>query len=158
MTDIFPLTLYFDGSCILCRAEMENLRQRDARGLLRFIDISPRDFERTPVGVTRDDLMARIHATRADGGLVVGVDVFRLAYRAVGLGWVARITEWPGLRALAEGLYPWLARYRHRLPRRLLAGAFDLLGRGAARRAAARRCGATGACERRDFSSDRRQS
>ena len=40
-----------------------------------------------------DQAMRRIHAITADGRIVSGVEVFRLLYQAVGLGWVYAITR-----------------------------------------------------------------
>jgi len=61
------------------------------------------------------ELMARIHAVLPDGSLVEGVEVFRRAYTAVGLGWTLAWTAWPGLRPLADAGYRWFARNRLRL-------------------------------------------
>jgi hypothetical protein len=46
--------------------------------------------------------LALIHARRADGQVLKGVEVFRLAYEAVGLGWVSAAMRLPLLRPLAE--------------------------------------------------------
>ncbi len=37
MNSDFPLTLYYDGDCQMCRAEMRNLELRDVYGQLRFV-------------------------------------------------------------------------------------------------------------------------
>ena len=37
--------------------------------------------------------MERIHAIQADGRIVQDVEVFRLLYEAVGLGWVYAVTK-----------------------------------------------------------------
>jgi predicted DCC family thiol-disulfide oxidoreductase YuxK len=50
-----------------------------------------------------------------DGTLVEGVEVFRRAYAAVGLGWLVAPTRWPLLRPLADAAYRWFARNRLRL-------------------------------------------
>ena len=75
-------------------------------------------------------------AMRADGGVVSGVQVFRLAYGAVGLSWVARLTRLPGLRALSEVIYPVIARNRYRLAAWLIAWIFEVSLRRAAERGA----------------------
>jgi len=58
--------------------------------------------------------MARIHGVLPDGSIVEGVEVFRRAYAAVGLGWLVAPTRWPGLRWLAEWSYQVFARNRLR--------------------------------------------
>lgn len=115
MSNTYPLTLYFDGSCPLCRAEMTNLELRDVRRQLRFVDVAV--STEYPPGVDLDALMTLIHAQCADGRVLRGVEVFRLAYSAVGMPWVARLTRLPGLKGLSEALYPWIARNRYRMPR-----------------------------------------
>lgn len=138
MNKTWPLTLYYDGACRLCRAEMRNLEVRDAGGLLRFIDISQPGFDAYPPGTDRDALMGLLHAQRADGAVLCGVEVFRLAYSAVGLSWVARLTRLPGLRAISEGLYPVIARNRYRLPAAPVRWLFEMSLRRAAERSAMR--------------------
>jgi len=59
--------------------------------------------------------MARIHGVLPDGTRIVGVEVFRRAYAAVGLGWLVAPTRWPLLRPLADAAYRWFARNRLRL-------------------------------------------
>lgn len=143
---LYPLTLYYDGSCALCDAEMQNLMLRNSAGQLKFVDISAPEVDELPAGTRREELMTVIHAQRADGTLLRGVDVFRHAYRAVELDWVSRSLELPVLGTLADRLYPWLARHRQHFPRPLAWLLFETAIRRAARRAAERaRCSA-GTC------------
>ena len=141
-TGLYPLTVYYDASCVLCNSEMQNLMLRNTEGLLKFVDVSAPDFQDLPPGTRKEELMAIIHAVRADGELIRGVDVFRHAYRAAGLDWVSRSLDLPVLGTLAERLYPWVARNRQRFPRALAHLLFETAIRRAAQRAAARpRCG-----------------
>jgi len=137
----YPLTIYYDASCPLCNGEMHNLMLRNVNGLLQFVDASPADFNSPLEGIAREDLMKLLHARKANGEVIKGVEVFRLAYTAVGLGWVTAPTAWPVLRWLADKGYPVLARNRHRLPHWLVAPLFEGASRRAAERAAQRaRC------------------
>lgn len=139
---IYPLTLYYDSRCQLCKAEMTNLRLRNRAGLLRFADVWAPGFEGLP-GTTHEALLTLIHARTADGQVLRGVEVFRRAYEAVGLGWVTAATRLPVLGPLADHLYPVLARNRYRLPRWLVGGLFER----ASRRAAQRRCAPGERCD-----------
>ena len=141
MDGVFPLTIYYESQCPLCDAEMTNLRLRDSRGLLRFSDVCAPGFDDVPPGASYDDLLECIHARRADGAVVKGVEVFRLAYHAVGMSWVAALTRVPLLRGLCDRLYPVIARNRHRFPRFVVYLFFETFVRRAAERAAVRaRC------------------
>ncbi|MEK8031350.1 DUF393 domain-containing protein [Ideonella sp. DXS29W] len=144
----YPMTIYYDASCALCNAEMTNLMLRNTEGLLRFVDVSAPGFDAPPPGTTVSTLMELIHAQTADARLLNGVEVFRLAYRAVGLGWLWAPTNWPVLRPLADKLYPVVARNRHRIPRALSHLLFETTARRAAQRASAQRCQADGTCQR----------
>lgn len=140
---IYPLTLYYESACAFCNAEMHNLMLRNDSGQLRFVDVSAPGFAELPAGATLADLLESIHGRRADGGVLRGVEVFRLAYAAVGLGWVSGALRLPLLGRLADLGYPVLARNRHRLPRGLVSLLFERGWRGAAERAAARHCNAS---------------
>jgi predicted DCC family thiol-disulfide oxidoreductase YuxK len=110
------ITVLFDGECPLCRREVELLRRRDrGRGRIGFADIAAPGFDAIRYGKSHGELMARIHGVLADGSLVEGVEVFRRAYGAVGLGWLLAWTRWPGLRALADAGYRTFARNRLRI-------------------------------------------
>ncbi len=140
---LYPLFLYYDSRCPLCTAEMQNLMRRDRAGQLRFADIWAPDFAGPPGSATFDDLLALIHARGANGQVLRGVEVFRRAYEAVGLGWVTAFTRWPVLGPLVDRAYPVLARNRYRLPRWLIAPLFER----ASQRAARQRCDANGRCD-----------
>ena len=111
---LYPLTLLYDAACPVCSLEMDHLRTRDRHGALRFVDVSVEGFDPAAYGSSLAALNAEIHAIRADGGVVRGVEVLRLAYDAVGLGWVLRATGWPALRPAFDIAYRVFAR--HRLP------------------------------------------
>jgi predicted DCC family thiol-disulfide oxidoreductase YuxK len=113
----YPLTMLYDGTCPVCVFEMNNLKARNAEGLLRFVNISSPGFAPEPYGTSLEAMNALIHAQRADGSLVIGVEVFRLAYGAVGLGRWAAPTGWPILRPVVDVLYALFARHRYRFSR-----------------------------------------
>lgn len=108
--------LFFDGECPLCVREVRGLRRLDrGQGRLALVDIADTAFDEAAYGKSRDELMARIHGRLPDGTWVEGVEVFRRAYRAVGLGWIMAPTGWPGLRGVFDAGYRLFARNRLRL-------------------------------------------
>ncbi|WP_269633653.1 thiol-disulfide oxidoreductase DCC family protein [Pelomonas sp. BJYL3] len=145
---LYPLTIYFDGSCQLCSAEIRNLQLRDTHGRLSFVDCSPADFVSPVPGADRAALMNVIHGVGAGGQVLRAVDLFEAAYRAVGLPWVSRLLIHPLIRPIADRAYPWVVRNRYRLPRSLIRGLFERAARRAAQRAAAQPRCSDGACER----------
>lgn len=112
-THHYPLTLYFDAACPVCNLEMDNLKARNTEGRLRFVDISDAAFDPAPLGVSLQALNGLLHAQRPDGSLVIGVEVFRLAYAAVGLGRWAAPTQWRWVAPWIEQAYAMFARNRY---------------------------------------------
>ena len=109
------LELFYDGDCPLCAREIAGLRRLDrGRGRIAFVDIAADDFDAGSYGADYASLMARIHARLPDGEWIEGMEVFRRAYGAVGLGWLLAPTRWPGLRRLADAAYRVFARNRLR--------------------------------------------
>lgn len=113
MNNNFPLTLLYDGACPVCNLEMDNLKARNSEALLKFVDISVPFFDPVPYGASLKQMNGLIHAMRPDGQLVVGVEVFRLAYGAVGLGHLTAPTGWPLLRPVFDIAYAVFAKNRY---------------------------------------------
>jgi len=114
----YPLEFLYDGHCAICRFDVAHLSRHDRHGRLVFIDVRAADFDPAPYGRSRARMLARITARRADGVVVEGPEVFRLALAANGLGWLAAPTRWPGLARITERSYDWFARNRVALSRR----------------------------------------
>jgi predicted DCC family thiol-disulfide oxidoreductase YuxK len=140
----YPLTLLYDESCPLCKLEMDNLKARnrcatqgDSQGkpLLQFIDVSAADFDDSAYPASRQEMMDIIHALRPDGSVVKGVEVFRLAYGAVGLGWLTAPTKLPVIKALCDWIYPHIARNRYRLSSRFSGVLYKIAADRTAKRA-----------------------
>ncbi len=105
------MTLYFDGACPLCAAEIRMLAARNRHQLLRFVDISQPGVE-LPCAVVCSQAMDNIHAVLDDGRTLIGVQVFAEAYRRADLPWLAWLFSRPGLRWLLEPAYAVFARHR----------------------------------------------
>jgi predicted DCC family thiol-disulfide oxidoreductase YuxK len=137
MNNIYPLTLIYDAHCPVCALEMDHLRSRNGAGRLLFVDMSQPGFDAAPYGATWAQMDAEIHGLQADGTLVRGLAVLRLAYAAVGLGWVLRPTGLGPLRPVSDLAYRLFARYRRPISR-AAAPLIDALRGHRARRLARR--------------------
>lgn len=131
----YPLTLLYDESCSLCKLEIDNLRARNTQDLLRFIDVSAPDFDDSSYLASKQDMMEIIHAVCPGGRIVKGVEVFRLAYGAVGLGWVTAPTNLPILKPFFDWAYVHVARNRYRLSNRFSGALFKIAADREAKRA-----------------------
>ncbi len=115
MTPPWEFKLLYDGECPLCMREVAGLRRLDrGRGRLALEDIAAPDFDPSRYGLDQARVMARIHGILPDGRVVEGMEVFRRAYGAVGLGWLLAPSRWPGLRRLFDAAYRFFARNRLR--------------------------------------------
>ena len=130
--DRWPFKILIDGECPLCKREGHILAWLD-RGRKRLVieDITDAGFDPTKLGVSMQQLMGQIHGVLPDGTLVKGMEVFRRAYEAVGLGWLLAPTRWPILRSVSDGAYAWFARNRMRLAGRCEDGSCGRTGHGA---------------------------
>lgn len=108
-----PITILVDGACGVCRREACFLLRLD-RGRGRIIVKNLVDPATDPAsfGCSLERAMREIHGVLPDGRVVTGMEVFRRAYAAVGLGWLLAPTAWPGLRAIFDRLYSLFARNR----------------------------------------------
>lgn len=109
------LEVFFDGDCPLCRREIAFARRLDGRGAVRFTDIADPSFDPSSSGISRADLMARIHARTEDGSVVEGVGVSRRLYAAVGLGPLVVLSRIGPLARLLDAAYTWFAENRLRI-------------------------------------------
>jgi predicted DCC family thiol-disulfide oxidoreductase YuxK len=118
------LTLLYDGGCPLCMREVTFLKGRDQRlhptmPRLAFVDIDNANYNPADHGgISYREAMGRIHALQSDGRVLRDVEVFREAYRLIGLGWLYAPTAWPLLKPLTNGAYALWARWRLPLTRR----------------------------------------
>jgi len=76
------LTVWHDGDCPLCRAEIALMRWLDRRGVIRFVDATKSGPDTCPLD--RRELLARFHASE-DGKLLSGAAAFAAMWRAIPL-------------------------------------------------------------------------
>ena len=95
-------TVFFDGSCALCRAEIGYYRRKDQVGALCFIDISePRVAP--PEGITHQQAMRRFHVRASDGRVLSGAAAFVEVWsRLPRWRWAARTASLPGVLIALE--------------------------------------------------------
>uniref|UniRef100_A0A7S2TY63 Thiol-disulfide oxidoreductase DCC n=1 Tax=Lotharella oceanica TaxID=641309 RepID=A0A7S2TY63_9EUKA len=111
----YQIRLLFDGDCPLCMREVDMLRRRsDERGgTIDFVDIASPDYNpKDNNDIDFETAMTRIHGVLPDGTIVRDIEVFKVAYEAVGLGWVYAFTQVKPLRVAADWLYGIWARNR----------------------------------------------
>ena len=113
--------LLYDGACPVCRREILWLSRRRPDAI-EPVDTSAPGFYAADFGLETRQVDAALYGIRPDGGVTVGMDSLREAYRLGGLGWMVAWTDWWPARPVFDALYRGFARNRMRIGR--------LLGRG----------------------------
>ena len=95
-------TVYFDGSCPLCRAEIGYYQRKDQYSALCFVDISETGGILLE-GITQERAMKRFHVRASDGRILSGAAAFVEVWtRLPRWSWAARLAGLPGVTPLLE--------------------------------------------------------
>ena len=104
-SDVPKLTIFFDGSCPLCRAETRYYGSKDQAGALCFVDVSQMGAV-TPAGITQTQAMERFHVRSSDGRVLSGAAAFvEIWSRLPKWRWAAKVASLPGVLATLELCY-----------------------------------------------------
>ena len=114
-TNGHEVEVFFDGECPLCMREIKMLKWLDRNQRILFTDISEPAFRPQEYGKGMDEFMDEIQGRLPDGQWIVGVEVFRRLYAAVGFKPVTSITRLPGVSHALEFGYRVFAKNRLRL-------------------------------------------
>ncbi|MYM63639.1 thiol-disulfide oxidoreductase DCC family protein [Pseudomaricurvus sp. HS19] len=108
------LTLFYDGRCPLCVAEMESLRRHDHHQRLQLEDIFQPGLQQRYPQLDLWRALQVLHAVDEKGRWWFGLDVTARAWSLVGVkryNWL----RWPFIRPLADICYRAFARHRYTL-------------------------------------------
>ncbi len=126
------VTVYHDGGCPLCAAEIGHYRRAQGAGAVAFVDVA--DPNAAPPGdLTRAAALARFHVRDESGALVSGAAAFAALWRALpNWRWLGHLVgTWPAL-PVAELAYRAFLPLRPLIARTLVR--FGVLSRPAASR------------------------
>lgn len=122
----WTVEVFFDGACPLCRREVNMLKWFDRKDRIRTADIAAVDFSPASYGKTMQEFMDEIQGRRPDGSWIIGVEVFRQLYTAIGLGFIVWFTRWPLISHLLEFGYRIFAKNRLSLTGRCSSDTCDI--------------------------------
>ena len=109
----YPLTVYYDGACSLCRRQMARYRERDQRARLLFQDITDHQFHAGRYGLDIGELQRAIHVVDRAGRVARGADAVVWIWWATGSRLLPILMRIPGINILAKRLYKLVARGRY---------------------------------------------
>ena len=112
-----PLTMYHDGACPLCQAEVLLLKRRSRSGRIRFVDVHDSAFEAAEQGLTRDRALQVMHGRVGEGPLLQGVEVMAAAYERTDLPFMAWLLSRPSIGPLLNWGYRVFAANRKTISR-----------------------------------------
>lgn len=104
------LTVWYNTRCPVCDAGISRQKRRLVEavkaGRIAFLDINLEPDALAAHGATLDDIRRRLHATDAEGRLLVGADVAIAVWRATpGEGWLAALFGNPVMLPLTRFVY-----------------------------------------------------
>jgi predicted DCC family thiol-disulfide oxidoreductase YuxK len=118
----FPITVFYDGDCVVCATEVEHYRHKDHQGRLVIVDISATDFRPEQYGIELQAFMNELHVIDMQGTVYRGVEAFRAIWQAFPAstvyGLMGTLIALPLLNPLARLCYRGFARIRRYLPKR----------------------------------------
>ncbi len=134
-SELSKSTVYFDGSCPLCQAEIGYYRRKDKAGAFCFVDVSETGAV-APEGVTQQRAMERFHVGASDGRILSGAAAFVEVWtRLLKWRWAARAASLPGALAALELGYrmflpvrPFISRLFGRVPQLKAVGSGAIRG------------------------------
>ena len=113
VSNLQKLTLFYDGACPLCQAEILFLSRRNQQGLLHFVDVNSEQYDPAKLGVSCEQALAAMYGQYADGTLINGPAVFPEAYRRANLPTLAWIFSRKTLQPALQMGYRFFAKNRH---------------------------------------------
>ncbi len=108
------ITVFFDGACPLCRAEIGHYRRSRGADRLAFVDVARGDAaDRLGPDLSREGALERFHVRTDDGRFVSGAAAFaRLWLTLPGWRWLGRLVS---LRILGRQPFLHIAERAYRL-------------------------------------------
>lgn len=109
------LTVFYDGFCPLCVAEMSRLRKLDNKGVIRLVDVQQQEQMANFSEINKESALNILHGIDDNGRILKGLDVTCLAWHLVGRGWLVAPLRWPLVKGIADRVYLWFAPNRYRI-------------------------------------------
>lgn len=116
------LTVYYDGACRVCSAEIGLYQRARGASAIQFVDICHPSFDASREGLDPIEVHKSFHVRRTNGEVQKGVAAFIAIWDTLpGYHRLSRLARWPGIRRLLEVNYVIFTKIRPFLPRKKFA-------------------------------------
>jgi predicted DCC family thiol-disulfide oxidoreductase YuxK len=113
------LTIYYDGACYLCDAEINLYRVKDKRELLNFVDISNSDFDAGKLGLDFEEINQYFHVQLPNGEFIKGLEAFREIWKRLpSYNWLYQFSSNGFINRLMRFFYKAFVKIRPYLPKK----------------------------------------
>lgn len=107
------LSIFYDGNCPLCLAEIHVLKNNNHQQLLKFVNLH--DEETMDKTINCELALQVIHAKLSNGQVVTGSKVFEAAYQRSDLAVMKALFSFKPFQSLYSIFYITFARFRHQV-------------------------------------------
>jgi predicted DCC family thiol-disulfide oxidoreductase YuxK len=107
------LTIYYDGQCPLCLAEIHFLKHHNHKKLLDFVSLQ--ELTTSTSEINCELALKSIHARLGDKQIIVGADVFFEAYKRTDLRMMSYLFSFTVFRFLYAKFYTFFAKHRQQI-------------------------------------------
>ena len=113
------MTIFYDGLCRVCSAEMDHYKTMRGADQIRFADITSADFDANAEKLDPFKIHREIHAKDAAGRVYVGVEAFILIWSHLpALHWLSRAAKKKPINFVLQIAYKLFVKVRPYLPRK----------------------------------------
>lgn len=105
------LTIYYDGQCPLCLAEIHYLKHHNPHRLLQFVSLQ--SIHQAECDINCELAMQTIHARLGEHKMITGPEVFFQAYQRTNLTIIPFLFSFRVIRYLYAKFYVVFAKHRH---------------------------------------------
>jgi predicted DCC family thiol-disulfide oxidoreductase YuxK len=116
----YPITIFYDGACSICRREMERYRAKDKNTKSKPIIANHSNFDPKNEGLDPQKILDYIYAKDQNGKVVYSVEAFVWIWEACGYKFLPILVRLPLIKQLARAFYRLFARYRYKISREKL--------------------------------------
>lgn len=118
VSDLKPLTVFYDGACPLCEREIGFYRRRKGAEAICWVDVSEADGGDVAPGLSREQAMARFHVRDGAGQILSGGEAFARLWRDLpGFRPLGRLFGLAPFKWVINRSYDYFLRFRPRLQR-----------------------------------------